>query len=302
MKKSVVLILITIVSSCLIFLSSIWHKRITGNQNMKEEHNYSAEDIVDDLHKPENQSLIEENDVRESYKEIVEQHMNKVQGICDWGFCVFDDEISYISSSKPVPSASVIKIFIMEYIYDLIEKSELTQDSIIKGQSVSVLLKSMITVSDNSATNTFIEYCGMENLNSFFKQNGYVDTELQRKMLDTVAMQNGKDNYTSVNDVMSFLDKLYKNKSEFPYSDMLELLKQQQVKTKIQKKMPTDVVVANKTGELSDVENDVGIIFTPTSDFALVFLCSDLKETSSARNAIANAAYDFYNRISTISE
>lgn len=91
-------------------------------------------------------------------------------------------------------------------------------------------------------------------------------------MLDNEAVKNGKNNYTSIKDVMSFLDKVYEGKDRFPYSEMLDVMKKQKIDTKIRKKFPSDVIIANKTGELSDVENDVGIIFGEKCDFAIAFL------------------------------
>ncbi len=163
----------------------------------------------------------------------VKSNMDNVSGDCQWGFKVYPSGLRYSTDSFKAPSASVIKIFIMEYAYDLIENGELSLDETISGSSVRNLLNAMITRSDNSATNVFIDEFGMEKMNSFFKEKGYSDTKLERRMLDTNAMQAGKDNYTSVDDVMKFLDKLYENRDTYPYSDMLAIMKKQQVKTKI---------------------------------------------------------------------
>ena len=226
--------------------------------------------------------------------EAVTNIMNGVSGKCSWSIKSLSEGDVYTIGSGRVPSASVIKIFIMDYAYNLITKGELKSDDTISGNTVERLINSMITQSDNYATNVFIEYFGMDYLNEYFVQCGYTDTVLQRKMLDFEAQGQGKENYTSVNDVMDFLTKLYTNRHSAPYSDMLEIMKKQQVRTKIPLLFPSDVVIANKTGELSNVENDVGIILGKDCDLAVVFLCSSLSDTYSARNAISNSAYKFY--------
>ena len=155
----------------------------------------------------------------------------------------------------------------------------------------------MITVSDNYSTNVLIDYFTMEKLNEFFAENGYTDTKIERRMLDYDAMAQGKDNYTSINDVMRFLDKLYKNKDIFPYADMIDIMINQQRRNKIPAYLPETTIIANKTGELSDVENDIGIVFSEKGDFAVAFLLTSLTDTYSARIAISDCTKYLYNLI-----
>lgn len=233
----------------------------------------------------------------DEYTDIMNRYMSSVSGNCQWGYNIYGENVSYISNSFAAPSASVIKLFIMEYAFDLVEKGKLSLSDTVSGQSVESLITNMITWSDNSSTNILIDKFGMDNMNAFFAQKGYSDTSLQRKMLDTAAQSAGRENYTSVRDVMSFLDKLYQNRDAKPCSQMLGIMKKQQVSTKIRRNFPSGVVIANKTGELYNVENDVGIIFSDSSDFALVFMCSSVGNSSGARSAIADAAYEMYRSI-----
>lgn len=92
---------------------------------------------------------------------------------------------------------------------------------------------------------------------------------------------------TSLNDTMAFLKKLYQNKSKAPYSTMLDTMKRQQVKTKIPSKI--SVPVANKTGELGNVENDIGIVFSD-KPFAIVVLTNDVSNTANVRSGIGSLA------------
>ncbi len=231
------------------------------------------------------------------FTELIASNTSKIQGTVQWGLSVYDTDFRYATPAKPVPSASVIKVFIMEYLYDLMEQGKLQSDDRLGGSSVESLIYAMITQSDNSATNTFIDYAGMDKLNAFFEKQGYTDTRVERKMLDTKAVNEGKDNYTSIDDVMSFLDKLYLEKETYPYSEMLAIMKKQQVRTKIPRNFPGDVIIANKTGELSNVENDIGIVFTDKGDFAIAFLCSSLSDTAATRSIISDTSYEVYKRL-----
>lgn len=229
-----------------------------------------------------------------SAREKIKAEMDKVYGNCQWGYHIFSTGEEYITDSRPMPSASIIKVFIMEYAFDQIEKGNLKLADTVYGTSLEYHINAMITRSDNDSTNALIEKFGMEELNRFFREKGYADTKVQRKMLDTKAQQEGRDNFTSVPDVMTFLKKVYQNKDIPPYKSMLSIMKKQERRGKIPRNFSGDVTIANKTGELSNVENDIAIIFGEESDYAIAFLCSNLSDTASARNAISNGAYQFY--------
>ena len=77
-------------------------------------------------------------------------------------------------------------------------------------------------------------------------------------------------------------------------------LKLQQRKNKIPAQIPEGVHVANKTGELSNVENDAGIIFDTAQgvDLVICFMSQDLTDTGAAQETIASnarAIYGYYN-------
>ena len=62
--------------------------------------------------------------------------------------------------------------------------------------------------------------------------------------------------------------------------------------------MPAGGSVANKTGELGDVENDAGIIYDVSNELIIVFMSENLTEVGSAQSTIASLSrqiYDFYN-------
>ena len=61
------------------------------------------------------------------------RHMSSVQGNCQWGYNMYGENASYISSSFAAPSASVIKLFIMEYAYNQMCSGEIKSDDIVSG-------------------------------------------------------------------------------------------------------------------------------------------------------------------------
>lgn len=202
-------------------------------------------------------------------------------------------------NDQSMQAASLIKLYIMGAVYE-------NYDSLIQqyGQdSVDSNLYSMITVSDNDAANTLVSYlgagdssAGMAVVNDFCVAHGYTSTSMGRLLLQSNEYG---DNYTSVSDCGHFLKAVYEGDSEeYAYADsMFNLLAAQTRRNKIPAQMPDGVSVANKTGELSDVENDAGIIYNSSNDLVIVFMSENLSEVGTAQNTIASISrqiYDYY--------
>lgn len=198
-------------------------------------------------------------------------------------------------------AASLIKLYIMGAVYE-------QYDTIISQygkKAVDSALYSMITVSDNDCANTLVNdlgngnsSAGMQAVNSFCQTHGYTDTSMGRLLL---ADTSTGDNYTSAEDCADFLKEIYDEEdSDFSHaSDMYALLKAQTRRNKIPAQLPQGVKVANKTGELSDVENDAGILYDSENDLVIVFLSQNLVNASAAQNTIASLSkeiYTYYNQ------
>ena len=193
-----------------------------------------------------------------------------------------------IDASTQRVAASEIKLFIMATAYDEINKGTINESDISND------LKIMIQNSDNDAANRLIDKIGMNKINQYIADNGYVNTRLNRKMLEN----NGTENYVSAKDVANLLEKIYDGSLiSKAYSDkMLTFLKNQTVRTKIPQGIPNDIVVANKTGELSNVENDAAIVYAG-GDYIIVVLSDEVYNTELARTTIKDISkivYDYY--------
>lgn len=235
-------------------------------------------------------------DAQKKYEAILADGLAGLNGKVTYGLHMYDSGVKVINGDSKMKSASVIKLFIMEYAFDRISKGEITPASVVSGRELMGLIEDMIIYSDNEATNILINHFGMDKINSFLTANGYSNTVVQRRMLDTAAASRGEENYTSVSDVMMFLDKLYNNQGAYPYGEMLDIMKSQQVATKLRRDMPQNVIMASKTGELSDVENDVAIVFADKGAYAIVCLTQDC-DSSSARNAMATTCRKIYDAV-----
>lgn len=117
-----------------------------------------------------------------------------------------------------------------------------------------------------------------------------MDTRLERRMLDDEARSQGKENYTSLNDCLAFLKQLYQQRETYPQSTMFTIMKGQTLRTKIPSKLPVGSMVANKTGELDDTENDIGLVLSEKNPFAIVVLTKNFKSVDGIRTAIGEFA------------
>ncbi len=184
-----------------------------------------------------------------------------------------------------MPSASLIKVAIMIEVmcrnasdqYDL-DEIHILLDSEKTGGSGSLktyphrsrityreLMREMIIQSDNTATNIFIDETGMDAINTRMKTLGLTQSILARKMMDTTAAQQGRDNRVTAREMNTLLKKIYRNEVATPAhcAEMLTILKACEDRLTIPAGLPAGTVVAHKTGALSHLRADAGIVYTP---------------------------------------
>lgn len=210
-------------------------------------------------------------------------------------------------NDQQMQAASLIKLYIMGAVYEDYDSLSSTYGK----DTLDNALNSMITVSDNNAANTLVNYlgggddaAGMARVNKFCQDHGYTSTSMGRLLL---ADNSNGDNYTSVKDCGKFLKTIYQTDKGVSTEDtlagaeyMYHLLKMQTRTNKIPAQMPDGVKVANKTGELDNVENDAGIIYDTAKgiDLVVCFMSQDLNDTAAAQSVIAQDSrmiYGYYN-------
>ena len=177
-------------------------------------------------------------------------------------------------------SASLIKTPIMLCALEEVEKGALSLDAKIpvlpchcvgdeapvirNGRDVplSILLEHMITDSNNSATNVLIDLLGMDKVNAFSERIGLGDTVLRRHMLDYEAARQGRENHTSVSDMLRLYSLLDKGEVLTPFmcETALPILLRQHDKELLMFANPSQKA-AHKTGGLSDIAHDAGILY-----------------------------------------
>lgn len=221
---------------------------------------------------------------------------------------------------KRVSSASLIKVPIMCEVLRQVMNGTLRLDqrlvvrsedkvpfSILNeldaGNSYSLkdIITLMIIQSDNTATNILIDLVGMDNINSFAKRLGLKNTILQRKMLDFKAREAGLDNFTSAEDMASIYENIYRGYmlNNYLCDLMMDILKKQLDNSMIPLFLPDSAFVAHKTGELSGITHDAGIVVDNNINYivcALTWDSDNLYESREAIGRISKIAYDYFNK------
>ena len=157
----------------------------------------------------------------------------------------------------------------------------------------------MIISSDNTACNVLIDILGMDNINSTIKSLNMNNTILERKMMDYKSIEAGKNNYTSLQDMLILFEGLYKGNiaSKEICRRALNTLKNQRDNGMLKRYIKDNIVLANKTGELDDLNNDVGIIYTKKMDYFIGVFVQDLNSNDEGYKIIGDISKIAYENL-----
>ncbi|TVQ09390.1 MAG: serine hydrolase [Balneolaceae bacterium] len=182
--------------------------------------------------------------------------------------------------------------------------------------TLEYLAREMIRVSDNTATNIIIRRIGMERINRLMAELDMDQTVLARYMMDFQAIEEGRQNYTSAADMNRVLlaimghhlqgsdlmsrDWITEDSSNVsPVSTeflsassrelVLDMLTGCADKTLIPRYLPDSIHVAHKTGTLTYVRGDSGIIFGEKPVIVTIF-AEDFGDLETAEEQIGEIA------------
>ena len=131
---------------------------------------------------------------------------------------------------------------------------------------------------------------------SFVRHTGYNDTSMGRMLLEENP---SGENYTSVTDCGRFLRR-YMHKRVVRLRKDGKAFKGAAAHRENTCGVPSEVETANKTGELSDVENDAAIIYAENGAYILCVMSQNLSSTATARDAIVNISRQIYEDYASI--
>ena len=160
-----------------------------------------------------------------------------------------------------------------------------------KTMTLRQLNEAMITVSSNFATNLLIEKVGVENIRKTVTRLGADGMQVLRGVEDAKAFAAGKNNTTTARALLVLLEKLGRSEAVSGARDgeMIEVLKRQKFNDAIPAGVPSGTPVAHKTGSITRIHHDAGIVYGPRP-YVLVVLTRGIQDQKISAPLIARVS------------
>ncbi len=167
------------------------------------------------------------------------------------------------------------------------------------GQRLTVrqLVYEMITVSSNLATNLLINQVQASSITHTMQEIGAKDIRVLRGVEDQKAFDKGWNNTVTAHDLALVYEKLARKQivSKQACDEMIQILKEQKFNDIIPARLPKNVQIAHKTGEITGVRHDSGIVYLPDGQsYVLVLLSKNLEKPEDGVAAMAKVSELIY--------
>jgi beta-lactamase class A len=167
-------------------------------------------------------------------------------------------------------------------------------------RSVSSLAYDMIIASSNLATNMMIELVDARNVTQTMRNLGAKDIQVLRGVEDSKAFQQGLNNTTTAYDLMIIFEKIATGEAVNAEASqiMIDILLDQKFNEIIPAKLPKHIKVAHKTGNITGVNHDSGVVFLPDGrKYILVLLSKEATDEKAAIEAMASVSEMIYSYV-----
>ncbi|REL38944.1 serine hydrolase [Rhodohalobacter sp. SW132] len=162
------------------------------------------------------------------------------------------------------------------------------------------LTNAMITYSSNITTNLMIDLVGAEETTRTMRELGAENIEVLRGVYDMKAFEQNLSNRTTARDLAIIFRSIADGTAADRESGqlMIDILSDQFYRDIIPKYLPEELIIANKTGSISGVEHDSGIVYLPDGrSYLLIYLSKNVPDDEHSRDVgarISELIYDFY--------
>ncbi|MBI3193676.1 MAG: serine hydrolase [Ignavibacteriae bacterium] len=221
-----------------------------------------------------------------------------------------------IDGDSLFPTASIIKLPVLVELFFQFSEGKLSPDTPIplldsvkkpgsgilpflhSGQTLKLIdiATLMIIVSDNTGTNYVIDQFGkkhdekLDAVNNRMKSLGLQKTKLQNKLYSFATKMKTPEatrygiGYTSPNDMLLLLEKIVNGKivDRAASDQIISIMRGQQYIDMAPRYLPfiedSTLWIANKTGSLDEVKNDVGIVSSSKGTYVYAIFCENSPE------------------------
>lgn len=267
--------------------------------------------IYSQLGKPRSYNFIFRS--KDDLKNVVENVLKDSEGRYGIYIKNFKSKETYVKNEhdkfKP---ASLYKVWVLAAVLTQIKEGKISEDDSITADVVALnekfeseeedadlqtgvvnftiksAIEQMITISHNYAAYALIEKVGRGEIRKFLEKYGLNESSF------------GIEFESTASDLGKLFEGIYRGEIIDPeYSQkMLDLLLRQQKNDRIPEYLPEGTLIAHKTGELPNIRNDGGIVYSPNGDFVIIILSEtgDVAFASETIAKISEASYKYFNR------
>lgn len=231
--------------------------------------------------------LINENIVFHAASTMKTPVMLEVFRQAEQGFFSLDDSIVIKNSFCSIVDSS-------EYSMNITDDSDGDLYKLIGNKTtIYDLVFKMITESSNLATNLLIDLIKPSNIMTTLKNYGINGVNVLRGVEDQLAYEQGLNNTVTAFGLMTMCKKMAKKElvSENASNEMINILTNQKHRSMIPALLPEGTITATKSGSITGIRHDSGIIFMPDGrKYVMVFLSKNVVDIQQTNNLCARIA------------
>ena len=208
------------------------------------------------------------------------------------GLLALDDSIRVINEFRSIVDGSTYSMDIGE------DSDDDVYAAIGRDVPIAWLVNRMITVSSNLATNILIELVGAENVQSTIEEMGTTTMRVYRGVEDLIAFDRGLNNTATAADLATLFTAIAQRTAVSPEADdaMIEILSRQEFNDMIPAGLPAGTHVAHKTGSITRIDHDAGIVYPDGREpYVVVILTGGIDDKSRSAelgSRISNSVYE----------
>jgi len=235
--------------------------------------------------------LINENEIFHAASTIKTPVMIEFYKQLYQGKLSLEDTLQIKNEFKSIVDGSIYKLSEFD------DSDKNTYNKLGQYYSINNLIYEMITISSNFATNILIEYIGANNVTKSMKEIGALNIDILRGVEDIKAFELGLNNTTSAKDLLIIYEGLAKGKiiNNESSAIMIDILKDQKYDDIIPRYLPKNIEVANKTGMITGVHHDSGIVFLKDGrKYVIVLLSKNMSDMESGTEMMARISELIY--------
>jgi beta-lactamase class A len=168
-----------------------------------------------------------------------------------------------------------------------------------KTLTVRELAYWMITKSSNLGTNLLVDVVGIPVIQQALDELEIDGVKILRGVEDQAAFQAGLNNEVTANGLLKMLRLIADGKaySQRACDEMLKIMLDQQYRSGIPAGLPKAARVAHKTGNISTVHHDAGIVFLENRKPYVLVILTQFPAEQGRGTAVANVSRDIYNTL-----